>query len=90
MLFTLAGAWRMIGDAGAVRELAILGDAGGPYDVMWRHADLAVLVGAAAPVLEIVAFVLLINVAVNRILPSVTVAAEYPDRATSQRSAVSS
>lgn len=90
MLFALAGAWRIIAEVGAVRELVIGGDAGGPYEVTWRHADLAAGLAVAAPVLEVVAFVLLINVAVNRILPSVTVAAQYADRTNPQRSVVSS
>lgn len=70
MLLALAGAWRMIAEAGAVRELTIMGADAGAYDVVWRHADLAVILGPIVPVLEVYAFLLLIDVAIRPLLPS--------------------
>lgn len=67
MLLALAGAWRLIADAGSVSHLVIDGQNGGdPYDAAWRYAELAVAAGWFAPVLEITAFVLLLIVALRR------------------------
>lgn len=66
MLLTLAGAWRFIARSGSVSHLTIMGQNGdNPYDVAWRHAELAVAAGWCAPVLEIVGFMLLLLVAGN-------------------------
>jgi hypothetical protein len=89
MMIALAGAWRMIAEAGAVRELTIGGDPAGPYEVIWRHADLAAVLGAAAPVLEVAALLFLIDIAVNRMLPSVVFVARTSGMANPQPSAVS-
>lgn len=89
MMLALAGAWRMIADAGTVRELTIGGDPSGPYEVVWRHADLAAVLAVEAPVLEVAAFLFLIDIAVSRMLPSVLFVARPSDRVNPQRSAVS-
>lgn len=60
-LLAMAGAWRFIADAGSSTGLTIERDGGSDsYEAVWRYADLAIAGGWAAPVLEIVAFVLLI------------------------------
>jgi hypothetical protein len=65
-LIALAGAWRFIARSGAGSQLIINGQNGGePYDITWRYAELAVAGGWIAPILEIIAFVLLIIVAVR-------------------------
>jgi len=64
MLIALAGAWRFIAQAGTGSQLIINGENGGaPYDVTWRYAELAVAGGWLAPVLEIIAFTVLLIVA---------------------------
>ena len=64
MLLALAGASRLIASAGTVSRLTINGQNGGdPYEVAWRHAELAAAAGWLAPALEITAFVLLLLVA---------------------------
>ncbi|MBD3943261.1 hypothetical protein IF188_16330 [Microbacterium sp. NEAU-LLC] len=65
-LLALAGAWRLIGDAGSVGSLTILGvNDDQPYEVAWRHAEFALAARWGAPVLEIAAFVLLLLVALR-------------------------
>lgn len=64
VLIALAGAWRFIARSGSGSQLIINGQNGGePYDMTWRYAELAVAGGWLAPIIEIVAFVLLIVVA---------------------------
>jgi len=64
ILIALAGAWRFIARSGTGSRLIITGQNGGePYDIAWRYAELAVAGGWLAPILEIIAFVLLIVVA---------------------------
>jgi len=64
MLIALAGAWRLIARSGTGSQLIIDGQNGGePYDMTWRYAEIAVLGGWLAPVLEITAFAVLIVVA---------------------------
>lgn len=68
MLLTLAGAWRLIANAGSVSSLIIGGkNDGSPYDVAWRYAEFAAVAGWCAPVLEITAFVLLLLVTARRL-----------------------
>lgn len=67
MLLTLAGAWRLIANAGSVSRLEIVGEnEGSPYEVTWRFAEFAVVAGWGAPILEIVAFTLLILMVIRR------------------------
>lgn len=64
VLLTTASAWRLIADAGNVSTLTILGEnGGGPYEAAWRYAELAVVAGWLAPLLELTAFALLLLVA---------------------------
>lgn len=61
MLLALGGAWRLIARGGSVSSLEIMGvNDGDPFDASWRYAELAVAAGWAAPVLEILGFVLLV------------------------------
>lgn len=63
ILLALAGAWRFIARAGTGSQLIIEGqNDGAPYEVRWQFAELAAIGGWLAPVLEIVAFVLLLLV----------------------------
>ncbi|MBW9095767.1 hypothetical protein JNB62_18970 [Microbacterium jejuense] len=63
LLLALAGAWRLIGDAGSAGSLTILGvNEGRPYEAAWQYAEFALDARWGAPVLEIVAFVLLLLV----------------------------
>ncbi|WEK61529.1 MAG: hypothetical protein P0Y60_01840 [Candidatus Microbacterium colombiense] len=63
LLLALAGAWRLIASAGGVSGLTIDGqNDGAMFEVMWRHSELALAAGRCAPVLEVVAFVLLLLV----------------------------
>jgi hypothetical protein len=69
VLLALAGAWRLIAEAGAVSSLTILGvNEGSPYEVAWRYAEFAAAAGWAAPALEVVAFALLLLVSVRSLL----------------------
>lgn len=80
-LLGLAGAWRLIAGAGTASGLVIEGkNDGAPYEVIWRHAELAAVAGWGAPVLEILAFALLLLVAVRLRAPRVPADAE-PDMA---------
>lgn len=64
MLLAVAGAWRLIASSGTISYLTIEGQNGGaPYDVVWRYAELAAVAGWCAPILEIIAFILLLLVA---------------------------
>lgn len=66
MLLALAGGWRLIASAGSGSRLWIEGqNAGLPYEASWRYAELAAVAGWLAPVLEIIAFVLLLLVAIT-------------------------
>lgn len=65
VLLALAGAWRMIATAGTVSALQIVGDPAAPYDTTWRYAEFATAMGWCAPILEVVAFVLLMLVALR-------------------------
>jgi hypothetical protein len=77
MLLGLAGAWRLIAGAGTASGLVVEGkNDGAPYEVIWRHAELAAVAGWAAPVLEVLAFSLLLLVAVRLRAPKVPVGAE--------------
>lgn len=59
-LLALAGAWRFIADAGSITELTVEGDGrSDSYTVFWRYGEIAATGGWLAPVLEVVAFVLL-------------------------------
>lgn len=74
MLLTLASAWRLIANAGSVSRLEIVGEnEGSPYEVTWRFAEFAVVAGWGAPILEIVAFTLLILMVIR--LPRAVVGA---------------
>jgi hypothetical protein len=80
-LLGLAGAWRLIAGAGTASGLVIEGkNDGAPYEVIWRHAELAAVAGWGAPVLEILAFALLLLAAVRLRAPKVPADAE-PDMA---------
>lgn len=69
VLLALAGAWRLIADAGSVSSLTILGvNEGSPYEVAWRHAEFAAAAGWVAPAVEVVAFALLLLVSVRSLL----------------------
>ncbi|GAA2926197.1 hypothetical protein GCM10010458_05140 [Microbacterium luteolum] len=66
ILIALAGAWRFIARSGTGSQLFINGQNGGePYDMTWRYAELAAAGGWIAPILEVIAFALLIVVAVR-------------------------
>ncbi|GEC77014.1 hypothetical protein GCM10010213_26540 [Microbacterium maritypicum] len=66
MLIALAGAWRFIARSGTGSQLFINGQNGGePYDMTWRYAELAAAGGWIAPILEVIAFALLIVLAVR-------------------------
>lgn len=72
MLLGVAGAWRLIASAGTTSGLVIEGkNDGAPYEVIWRYAELATVVGWAAPALEVLAFALLLLVAVRLRVPQV-------------------
>lgn len=58
-LLSLAGAWRFIAAAGVLGGLEIDGER---FDVTWEYAEIAAIVGWAAPALEIAAFALLMVV----------------------------
>ncbi|WP_395245058.1 hypothetical protein ACGGZK_04480 [Agromyces sp. MMS24-K17] len=62
MLLALAGAWRFIAEAGLMTRL-INGETGEEYQTTWRYAEFAATGALLAPILEILAFVLLILVA---------------------------
>lgn len=62
MLLALAGAWRLIAGAGTITDVVIEGQNGGAYEATWRYAELAMLLGWLAPLLEIAAFVVLLLV----------------------------
>lgn len=72
ILLALAGAWRLIADAGRVSGLSV-GDAS--YDVIWQYAEFAAAAGWAAPMLEICAFVLLLVVAARPLRARLSVVA---------------
>ncbi|WP_247628525.1 hypothetical protein [Microbacterium croceum] len=77
MLLGLAGAWRLIASNGTGSELVIEGQNGGaPYEAIWRYAEVAAVAGWAAPVLEVLAFALLLLVAVRLRAPKVPAGAE--------------
>lgn len=66
ILLSLAAAWRLIGSMGSISQVTIEGqNAGQPYEASWRYGELALAAGWGAPVIEIVAFALLLLVAVN-------------------------
>lgn len=66
ILIALASAWRFIARSGTGSQLFINGQNGGePYDMTWRYAELAAAGGSIAPILEIIAFALMIVVAVR-------------------------
>lgn len=62
MLLALGGAWRFIARTGTISTLEV-GDDPTVYDVTWRFAEIATLVGWLAPVAEIIGFALLLLVA---------------------------
>lgn len=71
MLLTVAGAWRLIASAGSVSSLTITGQNGdAPYDAAWRYAELAIAAGWFAPILEVIAFVLLLLAAASGLRPA--------------------
>ena len=57
VLLSLAAAWRFIAESGTTTGLSIEGV--GTYEVAWRYAELAAAAGWAAPLVEVVAFLLL-------------------------------
>lgn len=60
-LLSVAEAWRLIAASGTVSTLSIGGgEADATYDAAWRYAELAVMAGWSAPVLETAALVLLL------------------------------
>ncbi len=63
-LLALAGAWRLIADAGGSSGVTVIGADGREafYDVAWSSAEIAAVGGALAPALELIAFVLLLFV----------------------------
>lgn len=62
-LLSVGGAWRLIANGGSVSHLEIIGDDGiSSYDAAWRFAELAVAAGWCAPLLETIAFTLLLFV----------------------------
>ena len=63
-LLALAGAWRFIAEAGVVTELVEMRADGGSdsYEAVWRYAEIAAIGGWLAPLVEILAFVLLLLV----------------------------
>ena len=69
MLLALAGAWRFIAEAGLMTRL-INGDTGMEYDTTWRYAEFAAAGRAAAPVIEVLAIVLLILVSTRMLRAS--------------------
>lgn len=63
-LLSLAGVWRLIARAGSGASLIVTGQNGdAPYDAAWRFAELAVAAGWCAPLLEVIAFTLLLLIA---------------------------
>lgn len=56
-MLSLAAAWRFIAESGTTTGLSIEGV--GTYEVAWRYAEFATAAGWAAPVVEIVGFLLL-------------------------------
>ncbi|MFB6612267.1 hypothetical protein ACFCVO_18225 [Agromyces sp. NPDC056379] len=62
MLLALGGAWRLIARSGSISNLEIEGEAE-TFDITWRYAEFAIAGGWLAPVVEVVAFVLLLLVA---------------------------
>lgn len=80
MLLGLAGAWRLIASNGTGSGLVIEGkNDGAPYEAIWRYAELAAVAGWAAPVLEVLAFAVLLLVAVRLRAPKVPAEAEAED-----------
>ncbi|WP_312674799.1 hypothetical protein [Microbacterium sp.] len=86
LLLTLAAAWRFIGSAGRIGPLTIEGE--GTFEIVWRYADIARAAGAAAPVLEVVAVMLLVLSALalrqggsRRSADSATAASRQPEEA---------
>ncbi len=70
MLLALGGAFRFISRSGTISHLTIEGQGQShSYQTIWRYADLAVAAGWLAPVMETIAFLLLLIVA-NRLLRS--------------------
>lgn len=70
MLLSLAGAWRFIARAGMISSVGVGdGTVEHSYEMTWRYAEFALAAGWLAPVLEIIAFVLLLLVA-SRIRPA--------------------
>lgn len=63
-LLGLAGAFRLIADAGSPSALVVEGNGqSNAYEATWRYAEFAVAAGWLAPLLEVVAFLLLLMVA---------------------------
>lgn len=84
LALALAAAWRLVAGANAITGIEIMGvNEGSPYDATWKYAELAVLAGWGAPILEIAGFALLMLVAIRapRRLPHSTSATAAAARA---------
>lgn len=79
-LLSLAGAWRLIADAGATTRLSIEGDGRlEVYEILWRGSEIATVLGWLAPAAEVVAFALLLLA--TRHLRNARIADTAPDAA---------
>lgn len=84
ILLSLAGAFRFIDRAAGAGTLHIQGDPA-TYDITWRYAEFAAISGALAPLLEVVAFVLMLRVIGGRLKRSSdeSLAVHEPERVAS-------
>ncbi|PCE15764.1 hypothetical protein AUC47_12920 [Microbacterium sp. SZ1] len=65
-LLTTADAWRLIGRSASVSSLEIMGEnEGRPYEVAWRHTELASVASWGAPILEVCALTILLLVVIR-------------------------
>lgn len=63
-LLALGGAFRFIGRYGSMSQVTVSGDGGSEtYDIVWQYGGIALAAGLLAPLLEVVAFTLLLTVA---------------------------
>ena len=65
MLLALAVAWRFIARAGSAGQLTIDGAHSGTLEITWRYAEFASVAGFFAPILEVIASVILLLIAAS-------------------------
>lgn len=68
-MLSLGDAWRLVASGGSMQSLGVTGQNGGAdYDAAWRYAELAVMAGWCAPIIETIALSVLLVIAARNLM----------------------